>query len=283
LLALYEYIKKKKSSFNEFEELVKENLDIFKSNNIDVELKNLDIHKINIFRCLYFTSSGKFPPLCSFLGGVVAQEVLKSITNKFSPLNQFFHFDCIELFEVDNSSNTTQNMSLLYTSLLKNDRFDNLRVCFGGNKTLHLLRKAKIFMVGCGAIGCEMLKNYALLNIGCNEEGLITITDNDLIEKSNLNRQFLFRQRDIQKSKSLVAAREAQIINENIKIQSFEKKVSSQTENDLFTDQFFCSQDLVVNALDNVESRRYMDNRCVASQRPLLETGTLGTKGKKIL
>jgi molybdopterin/thiamine biosynthesis adenylyltransferase len=43
--------------------------------------------------------------------------------------------------------------------------------------------------VGSGAIGCEMLKNYAMLGLGTSEKGLITVTDNDIIEKSNLNRQ----------------------------------------------------------------------------------------------
>jgi ubiquitin-activating enzyme E1 len=35
---------------------------------------------------------------------------------------------------------------------------------------------------------------------------------------------------------------------------------------------------LVVNALDNVDARRYMDRRCVFYRKPLLESGTLGTK-----
>ena len=35
--------------------------------------------------------------------------------------------------------------------------------------------------------------------------------------------------------------------------------VCPETEETLYTDQFFESQDLVVNALDNVEARRYMD------------------------
>lgn len=43
-------------------------------------------------------------------------------------------------------------------------------------------------MVGCGAIGCELLKNYAMLGIGSGKEGRITITDPDHIENSNLNR-----------------------------------------------------------------------------------------------
>lgn len=51
-------------------------------------------------------------------------------------------------------------------------------------------------MIGCGAIGCELLKNYAMINLGTGEKdknnkkegGLITITDPDHIETSNLNR-----------------------------------------------------------------------------------------------
>lgn len=53
-------------------------------------------------------------------------------------------------------------------------------------------------MIGCGAIGCEMLKNYAMLGLSGGASGKITVTDNDLIEKSNLNRQFLFRAKDLQ-------------------------------------------------------------------------------------
>ena len=48
-------------------------------------------------------------------------------------------------------------------------------------------------MIGAGAIGCEMLKLYALMGIGAGKKGMIYCTDNDNIELSNLNRQFLFR------------------------------------------------------------------------------------------
>jgi molybdopterin/thiamine biosynthesis adenylyltransferase len=43
-----------------------------------------------------------------------------------------------------------------------------------------------------------MLKNFAMLGVAAGSNGHITVTDNDLIEKSNLNRQFLFRPKDIQ-------------------------------------------------------------------------------------
>lgn len=51
------------------------------------------------------------------------------------------------------------------------------------------------------------------------------------------------------------------------------------TEKDVYHNGFFQRQDLVVNALDNVEARRYVDGRCVTNLRPLLESGTMGAKG----
>jgi molybdopterin/thiamine biosynthesis adenylyltransferase len=52
--------------------------------------------------------------------------------------------------------------------------------------------------VGAGAIGCEMLKNWAMMGVATAPEGQIVVTDMDTIEKSNLNRQFLFRPGDVQ-------------------------------------------------------------------------------------
>ena len=47
----------------------------------------------------------------------------------------------------------------------------------------------------------ELLKNFAMMGLGC-DQGMVTVTDMDTIERSNLNRQFLFRNSDIGKSKS---------------------------------------------------------------------------------
>ena len=55
-------------------------------------------------------------------------------------------------------------------------------------------------MVGVGALGCEYLKMLCLM--GACTDGKLTITDDDIIEMSNLNRQFLFRKSDIGYSKA---------------------------------------------------------------------------------
>lgn len=48
----------------------------------------------------------------------------------------------------------------------KNDRNDGLRIVLGEDM-IQKLAETKLFMVGAGAIGCELLKNYAMLGVGC--------------------------------------------------------------------------------------------------------------------
>jgi molybdopterin/thiamine biosynthesis adenylyltransferase len=58
------------------------------------------------------------------------------------------------------------------------------------------IASTNLFMIGAGAIGCELLKNYAMLGVGCAKKdpntgskgGSIVLTDPDVIEVSNLNR-----------------------------------------------------------------------------------------------
>lgn len=107
---------------------------------------------------------------------------------------------------------------------------------------------------------------------------MVHVTDMDTIEKSNLSRQFLFRSTDIGGLKSRAAASAVQRMNEAMKITCHESRVGPDTET-LFNDHFFESLSGVCNALDNIEARLYMDQRCLFYQLPLLESGTLGTKG----
>lgn len=139
------------------------------------------------------------------------------------------------------------------------------------------LLNTKCFLVGSGALGCEFIKNFALMGMSCSEEGKLTVTDDDVIEKSNLSRQFLFRNHDVGKSKSLAAVSAAKSMNPKLNAVALQDRVAPNTEN-VFNTPFWQSLDVVVNALDNVKARLYVDQRCVFFTKPLLESGTLGTK-----
>uniref|UniRef100_A0A3Q4HVX8 E1 ubiquitin-activating enzyme n=1 Tax=Neolamprologus brichardi TaxID=32507 RepID=A0A3Q4HVX8_NEOBR len=236
---------------------------------VNAALKSKASVNTELVRCLSRTARGTLPPLAAAVGGLASQEVLKAITGKFAPLQQWFYLDAIEVVK------PLQPLSAEEFS--RGDRYDGLRACIGDSLCLQL-HKLRVFMVGCGAIGCEMLKNFALLGIGlAKSSGEVCITDPDLIEKSNLNRQFLFRPRHIQKPKSTTAAEATRDINPDLQVEAHLNKVCPATEN-IYNDSFYSSLNIVVTALDNVEARRYVD-RCVSNQRPLLDSGTMGTKG----
>jgi ubiquitin-activating enzyme E1 len=222
-----------------------------------------------------YVSMGDLSPVQSVIGGIAAQEVMKACTGKFTPITQFFYYDCREVLPAESEFNrlihefstTTFNESQRYAS----------QVAIFGEEFQAKLFNLKYFIIGSGALGCEYLKNFAMMGVACGLNGKLFLTDMDTIEKSNLNRQFLFRSHDVQKAKSDVAAAMAKQMNPHLQIVAHLNRVGSETEH-VYNDEFFEALDGVCNALDNIDARIYVDRRCVYYRKPLIESGTLGTK-----
>ncbi|KAF2632028.1 ubiquitin-activating enzyme E1 3 [Macroventuria anomochaeta] len=137
--------------------------------------------------------------------------------------------------------------------------------------TLHgLVKKSRVLMVGAGGIGCELLKNLVLTGFG-----EIHIVDLDTIDLSNLNRQFLFRNEHIKKSKALVAKESAHKFNPNVKIEAYHDNIKDPQ----FDVAWFQSFNIIFNALDNIDARRHVNKMCLAANVPLIESGTTGFNG----
>lgn len=221
---------------------------------------------------LSYQARGDLSPMAAFFGGLAAQEVLKSVSGKFHPVVQWCYFDSLE-------SLPTSIKRSEETCKPRGTRYDGQLAVFG-SEFQDKLASMKQFLVGAGAIGCEMLKNWAMMGLGTGPNGKITITDMDQIERSNLNRQFLFRPADVGKLKSECAAAAVQAMNPDLngKIDALRDRVGPDTEH-IFNEDFWDGLDAVTNALDNVEARTYVDRRCVFFRKPLLDSGTLGTKG----
>lgn len=121
-------------------------------------------------------------PICTLIGGIVAQEVLKACSGKFMPIKQWFYFDAIETLP--------DNILPMEEVTPVGCRYDS-QIEVYGRTMQESIAKLNMFLVGAGAIGCEMIKVWAMM--GMCVSGVAHITDMDLIEKSNLSRQFLFR------------------------------------------------------------------------------------------
>ena len=137
------------------------------------------------------------------------------------------------------------------------------QVAVFGKEYQQKLCEQKVFVVGAGAIGCELLKSIAMMGVGCKppaelgagaRAGRVTVTDMDKIERSNLNRQFLFRSWNVGHAKSTAASAAVQHMNPALLVDALELRVGVETES-TFNDSFFTGLDCIVNALDNVEAR----------------------------
>jgi len=225
-----------------------------------------------LIRELSYQAVGDLSPMVAVIGGTVAQEVLKACTGKFHPIHQWLYFDSLE--SLPKSVKLTEESCKPVGS-----RHDNQIAVFG-KEFQERIENYREFLVGAGAIGCEMLKNWAMMGLGTGPKGRIHITDMDTIEKSNLNRQFLFRPSDVGKLKSRSAAEAIGKMNPATvgHVNAYEERVGPETER-VYGREFFENLDGVTNALDNLDARKYMDRRCVYFRVPLLESGTLGTKG----
>lgn len=221
---------------------------------------------------LSYQARGDLSPMTAVFGGLAAQEVLKAVSGKFHPVVQWLYFDSLESLpeSVERSEELCQP---------QNSRYDGQIAVFGKDFQ-EKLANINEFLVGAGAIGCEMLKSWAMIGLATGPRGKITVTDMDQIEKSNLNRQFLFRTGDVGKLKSDCAASVVQTMNPDLdgKITTLRERVGPDSEH-VFNEDFWEALDGVTNALDNVDARTYIDRRCVFFRKPLVESGTLGTKG----
>mmetsp|Transcript_13904 Transcript_13904/g.27252 ORF Transcript_13904/g.27252 Transcript_13904/m.27252 type:complete len:1445 (+) Transcript_13904:148-4482(+) len=216
----------------------------------------------------------KFTPIQAFSGALGAQEVLKAATGLYNPVHQFLLYDCDEVLDNAKSENddsdedqTVVDMSPGQTYIL-------------GQSLSKKLASSRLFLVGAGAIGCELLKNLAAMGAGTDaKRGCIILTDMDTIERSNLSRQLLFRDHDVGEFKSAAARTSMLRFLPNCRIEAHTSRVGNE-EDGPFDDDFWSSGcDVVLNALDNVEARLFVDSQCVANGLGLIDAGTLGPKG----
>uniref|UniRef100_A0A0B7B6L3 NEDD8-activating enzyme E1 catalytic subunit n=2 Tax=Arion vulgaris TaxID=1028688 RepID=A0A0B7B6L3_9EUPU len=148
-------------------------------------------------------------------------------------------------------------------------------------ETLIFLKEScKILVIGAGGLGCELLKDLALM--GFRD---IHVIDMDTIDVSNLNRQFLFRAKDVGKAKADVAAAFINARVPGCKVTPYFAKIQD------FDETFYRGFHIVVCGLDSIIARRWMNGMLISLLRyednildqssliPMVDGGTEGFKG----
>lgn len=134
------------------------------------------------------------------------------------------------------------------------------------------VRNARFLVAGAGALGNEVLKNLALLNVGH-----VVIMDFDHIERSNLSRAVLFREEDCTQHqlKAVTAARRLQELNPAMKVSYLQGDVTTDLGHGLVR-----RMDAVIGCLDNRLARLYLNRQCHWLGKTWINGGILNLAGQ---
>jgi len=131
-----------------------------------------------------------------------------------------------------------------------------------------IIDKGTIMIIGVGALGCEIAKDFALMGIG-----KLILVDLDTIETSNLSRQMLFKPGDEGRPKAEVAAEKLKEMNPYLKVDYYFEKLQKLPMS------VYEESDIVVAALDNFNARLDLNKICLRLKKPMVEGATHAFEG----
>ena len=129
-----------------------------------------------------------------------------------------------------------------------------------------LLREKTVLVAGCGGLGGYLIE--MLLRLGVGE---IRAADGDRFEESNLNRQLLSAPGVLGRSKAEVAAERAAAVNPEVRFAAVPEFVTEENVARLVR-----GCDAVLDALDNIASRKMLAKACGDAQIPLIHGAICG-------
>lgn len=120
------------------------------------------------------------------------------------------------------------------------------------------LLESKVLVIGAGGLGSPIIQYLAAAGVG-----QLGIADDDIVERSNLQRQIIHRDADIGEAKVASAAAFVHALNPDIEIQQYRDRITAQNIEDLIT-----SYDFVVDASDNFSTRYLVNDACTLANKP---------------
>ncbi len=129
-----------------------------------------------------------------------------------------------------------------------------------GQKGQERLAGARVFLAGVGGLGCAAGVYLATAGVG-----RMDVCDADAVERSNLNRQFLYTPRDVGRPKAELARDRLAALNPSIEVSALVTEIDHATAPELIA-----GADIVLDCLDNLETRFALNRACIAARVPMV-------------
>jgi adenylyltransferase/sulfurtransferase len=160
---------------------------------------------------------------------------------------------------------------IIKLNLKEKIRYDRQMMIKGWGEEGQLkLKSAKVVIAGVGGLGCPTALYLTAAGVG-----EIKLIDNEKVELSNLNRQILHWEKDIGKFKVDSAAEKLRKINSKVKITMEKTTITEENASKLIN-----GFNLVIDALDNFETRFYLNKACVEKGIPMIHGAIEGFEGR---
>lgn len=134
------------------------------------------------------------------------------------------------------------------------------------------LLDASVLVVGAGGLGAPVIAYLGAAGVGS-----MTIADGDVVERSNLQRQVIHRDRDIGDSKAASAARFVRERNPDVTVSPYEDAIGPDQAPSLVADH-----DVVVDCSDNFPTRFLLNDTCVLEETPLVHGAVYRFEGQAL-
>ena len=120
--------------------------------------------------------------------------------------------------------------------------------------------KSKVLVVGAGGLGCPVIDYLSRAGVGN-----IGIVDNDKVSISNIHRQSLYNSKDLGKFKVNVVKQKIKLINPQIKIKTFNKRIDKKNVKKILKGYNF-----IVDGSDNFKTKFLLNKYCLNYKKILI-------------
>jgi adenylyltransferase/sulfurtransferase len=145
------------------------------------------------------------------------------------------------------------------------------QIAYLGKRSQGKIRNSRICILGLGALGSSSAELLTRAGVG-----FLRIVDRDVVELSNLQRQHLFTEEDVEKTlpKAIALEKRLREINQDIRIEALVTDFSNKN-----SEKIIRGFNIVLDGFDNMESRFILNEACVKNKIPWVYASCIGAVG----